>query len=56
MKTITSAIVALGLIAGIAAPVAAAPVDAKSLFTQLDKEHFNLDAGKFFDQQTRDGR
>ncbi len=56
MKTITSAIVALGLIAGIAAPVAAAPIDAKSFFSQLDSARYNIDAGKLFDQLTRDGR
>jgi len=40
MKTIASALIALSVLAGIAAPASAANLDAKSWFEKMDRDRY----------------
>ena len=40
MKTIVSALIALSVLAGVAAPASAIDVDAKTLFERLDRQSY----------------
>jgi hypothetical protein len=52
MKTIVSALVALSVLAGIAAPANAA-LDAKTFFEKMDSARYALDTKTFFEQTDR---
>jgi hypothetical protein len=52
MKTIVSALVALSVLAGIAAPANAA-LDAKTFFEKMDSARYALDTKAFFEQTDR---
>jgi hypothetical protein len=52
MKTIVSALVALSVVAGIAAPASAA-LDAKTFFEKMDSAKYAIDAKNFFEQNDR---
>ena len=51
MKTIVSALIALSVLAGAAAPASA--LDAKTLFEQMDRAHYAIDSKAFWDAQNR---
>ena len=52
MKTIVSALIALSVLAGIAAPANAA-LDAKAFFEKMDSARYALDTKTFFDETDR---
>jgi hypothetical protein len=51
MKTIVSALIALSVLAGVAAPASA--LDAKTLFEQMDRAHYAIATKAFWDEQDR---
>jgi hypothetical protein len=51
MRIVVSTLIALSVMAGIAAPANA--LDAKTLFEQMDREHYAVDTKKFWEEQDR---
>jgi hypothetical protein len=51
MKIVVSTLIALSVLAGIAAPARA--LDAKTLFEQMDRDHYAIDTKAFWEEQDR---